>query len=157
MKLVTFVRLATPLASGAPVYVMCDKRQECVAGKYEILREGAFVSEEGHEDISALPCVLANTSDTIVVRTKIGEKLIRIPNGCAYTTVGTKALRELGVYRWWRSKAIPSPEERYATTWQIIDWIGGQRQSLVVPLPNDQKIAFGLQKATLRVQMRFSL
>lgn len=155
-KLFTFVNhREDPLETGEPVYLMCDDFADCVASEHHALLEGAFVIDLQEDDeLSVLPCVSPDTTDTLIVRSKSKEQIVQIPEACAYTTYNTRELKELGVYDWWRPRAIPPMQSRYEITQQLIKLITTDSDQLSISLPGNQKIVFKLQPISQEVSMR---
>lgn len=154
-KLFTFVKHHEDhLETGEPVYLMCANPADCVASGHQSLLDGAFVIDlREDDDLLILPCVSEDMADTLIVRSKSREQIVQIPETCAYTTNNTRELKELGVYNWWRPKAIPPTESRYNITQLLINLISEDSNQIIILLPGDQKVIFDLQPISLKVQM----
>jgi hypothetical protein len=156
IKLFTFVHFREDsLGPGDLVYLQCENAPQCTLECPDLL-EGAFVIEDESRDTLTLPCVSSSTSAIVTVKTKSRRRVVQIPNECAYTTVSTFTLKELGIYDWWRPRAILPTQERHKITWQLINLIAQRSDVLLVPLPGDQELAFDLQPITQSVQMRIA-
>jgi hypothetical protein len=122
-----------------------------------VWRKFARVQLEGNEnDLPSLPCIKSNTARTLAVQSKSHEDTIRIPYSCAYTTVDTVTIKELGIYEWWLTQAIPRASNRYALTRKLVRLIMGKADTVLIPLPDNQQIGFDLHPITLNVQVRFA-
>lgn len=153
-KLFTFVCFnQAVLETGEPIYLMCENAKVCISSGYESLLEGGFIVEED-ENLPTLPCVLLDKIQAMAVRSKARDKIVHVPTKCAYTTVNTHELKELGIYEWWYRLAIPPTEKRYEVTRQLIDLFVEQADTLIIPFPDKQEVAFNLQPISMEVQMR---
>jgi hypothetical protein len=156
-KLFTFVHFKKPsLESGEPAYLLCDKTAECASQECSSLLEGVFVTEDANKDLLVLTCAEPEAVTTLIVRSRSREQTVQVPYDYLYTTVSPHELKELGIYDWWRSKAMPRPPERYSTIWQLIRLIAKQAKTLTVPFPGDQRVVFALRPIGARVKMRFA-
>ena len=154
-KLFTFVHTGrNSLEEGEPVYLLCDPLSECDLGQFSYLLDGAFVV--GDEIAERVLSCVHDESDTMRVRSKTGRKVFQVPQRCVYTTADTSTLKELGIYDWWRTHAIPSPEERYQMSKSLLNMVAQGPNVLTIPFPANQSLSFNLHPIVMAVQVRFA-
>lgn len=154
-KLFTFIHASDfSFEDGDPVYLLCTQSPKCDLGEFSYLLDGAFVTDDDKEEL--MPACVLNKSNIIRVRSKTGRKVVQVPHDCIYTMADPSTLKELGVYDWWRAKAIPSPERRYVMNKSLVNMISEDPNVLTIPFPGNQNLVFNLQPIVLSVQMRFT-
>jgi hypothetical protein len=155
-KLFAFVNSKSGFRAGEPIYLICKELAKCIPDDYQDLLEGAFALSSDRNNARSLQCALGEVNSTIAVRTKSKHQIMRVPQRCTYTTVNTHKLKALGLYNWWRPRAIPSSRQRYRLTRYLIQMIAQRQSDLTIPLFDDQEIKFSLQPITQGVRMRFT-
>lgn len=155
-KLFTFIHTSDDsLEDGDPVYLLCNQSPNCDLGEFRYLLDGAFVTDDDDKE-KLLPACVLNKSNIVRVRSKTGRMLIVVPRDCIHTMADTSTLKELGVYNWWRAKAIPTSEERYKISKSLVNMISEDPNVLAIPFPDNQSLVFNLQPIVRPVQMRFA-
>jgi hypothetical protein len=79
-----------------------------------------------------------------------------VPHEWIYTTVGPKEIKELAIYDRWHGIALRSAPDRYRVMKNLIGLIASERESLVLPFPQEQELAFSLPLVKLNGSVRWS-